>query len=285
MRICTASFWFSIFLLLVPSTLVADSSCYWDSTRIQFSGDRIQQALCLTPKIRASGVVEKVEGGLPSTFDELVGREFDFSREAVESYAARHGLRDDEVGGALNLRVSKAHGNTALYFVLHDSNGPDFGNHSFTPDINVSPRINNLRQFGRRWHVLIGRDGSSATLIDFFQPLRSSYFEAREAGAKAKGRFLHVGLLLPIRSMENGAESNFGGVIPDPAYTRDQYRRLAQVYVIASSRAGRWLIPAYASQLNQYGRAPVFIGGPKGFDLTQWAKALRSVYREIYSNR
>jgi len=285
MRIATATIVMSVCLFLLPSGAVADATCYWDGGRMEFSGDRIQQALCLTPAVRANGVVEKVADGLPSTFDELVGREFDFTREAVEAYAARHGLRDDEIGGALSLRVSMARGNSARYFVLHDSNGPDFGTNPFTPDINVSPRINNLRQFGRRWHVLIGRDGSSATLIDFIKPLRSSYFETRDAGAKAKGRFLHVGLLLPVRSIENDSVKKSDGVIPAPAYTREQYRRLAQIYVAASSTAGQWLIPAYASQLNQYGRAPVLMGGPKGFDLTLWAKALRSVYREIYSRR
>lgn len=283
MKNSTVSIWISVCLMLMPVAALSATKCYWDSGTMQFSGDSIQQALCLTPPVRASGIVGKLEEGLPSTLDELVGRDFDFTREAVEAYVYEHGLNEKELGGALGLRVSRARGESALFFVVHDSDGPDFGTRTFSPDINVSAHINDLRQFGRRWHVLIGRDGASTTLIDFFQPLRSTYFEARDAGAKAKGRFLHVGLIQPVRKNIDNADTS-SSLIPEPAYTKEQYRRLAQVYVAASSRAGRWLIPAYAAQLNKYGQAPVFMGGPKGFDLALWAKALRDVYREIYSN-
>ncbi|MFA9396402.1 MAG: hypothetical protein ACERJ1_17095 [Halodesulfovibrio sp.] len=285
MKNSTVSIWISVCLMLMPVAALSATKCYWDSGTMQFSGDSIQQALCLTPAVRANGVVEKFEEGLPSTLDELVGREFDFTREAVEAYVAEHGLNEGELGGALSLRVSRAHGEPALFFVLHDSAGPDFGTRTFSPDINVSTHINDLHQFGRRWHVLIGRGGASTTLIDFFQPLRSTYFETRDAGAKAKGRFLHVGLIQPVRTNVDDVKTTSSSLIPEPAYTKEQYRKLAQVYVVASSRAGRWLIPAYAAQLNKYGQAPVFMGGPKGFDLALWAKALRNVYREIYSSR
>lgn len=285
MKYSTVSIWVSVCLILIPAAALSATKCYWDGGVQQFSGGAIQQALCLTPAVGANGVVGSLEEGLPSTLDELVGRDFDFSREAVEAYVAAHGLREEELGGALNLRVSRSRGESAIFFVLHDSDGPDFGTRTFSPDIDVSPHINNLRQFGRRWHVIIGRGGNSTTLIDFFQPLRSTYFEARDAGAKAKGRFLHVGLIQPVRANTDDAVKTHDALIPQPAYTDAQYRRLAQVYVAASSRAGRWLIPAYAAQLNKYGHAPVFMGGPKGFDLATWAKALRDVYREIYSSR
>lgn len=283
MRIGTVVVLGIVWLMYFSSTVLAAGKCYWDVGTLQFSGDAVRQALCLTPTVRANGFVERTEDALPATLDELVGRDFDFSNEAVEAYVSGHGLREEEVGGPLRLRVSRARGESAIFFVIHDSDGPDFGTRSFTPDIDVSPHINNLRQFGRRWHVLIGRDGSSTTLIDFFQPLRSTYFEARDAGAKAKGRFLHVGLIQPVRSNADDSVKTHNSLIPQPAFTQDQYRKLAQVYVVASSRAGRWLIPAYAATLNKYGNAPVFMGGPKGFDLTEWANALRSVYREIYT--
>ncbi|MEZ6854490.1 hypothetical protein [Halodesulfovibrio aestuarii] len=279
----TVSIWISVCVLLIPVTALSAAKCYWDSGLLQFSGGAVQQALCLTPDIDANGVVREFEKGLPPTLDELVGREFDFSPEAVEGYVAAYGLRAKELGGALNLRVSRARGKSAIFFVLHDSGGPDFGIRTFSPDIDVSPHINNMRQFGRRWHVIIDRSGNSTTLIDFFQPLRSTYFEAHDDGAKAKGRFLHVGLIQPIRTNAGDAVETHKVMIPQPAYTDAQYRRLAQVYVAASSRAGRWLIPAYAAQLNRYGNAPVSLGGPKGFDLAVWGNALRDVYREIYS--
>ncbi|MCT4534385.1 MAG: hypothetical protein N4A52_03555 [Halodesulfovibrio sp.] len=285
MRKIRVSIWISAWLTLVPMTASFAAPCYWNSGTMLFSGDAVGQALCLTPAVGANGGVGGIDEGLPSTLDELVGREFDFSRDAIEAYVAAHGLRENEVGGALGLRVSRARGEPAVYFVVHDSNGPDFGSRRFSPDINVSARINDLHQFGRRWHVLIGRNGESATLIDFFSPLRSTYFETRGSAAQKKGRFLHVGLLQPIRTYAKDTVKKQNALIPQPAYTNDQYRRLAQVYVIASFRAERWLIPAFAAQLNKCAQSPVFLGGPKGFDLAKWAKALRSVYREIYSSK
>ncbi|OBQ46274.1 hypothetical protein SP90_13340 [Halodesulfovibrio spirochaetisodalis] len=270
----------SVCIVLVQISAASAGTCYWNNGTMLFTGDAVQQALCLTPPVRTNGVVGGKDDGLPSTLDELVGREFDFSREAVEEYFTEQGLFEDELGGMLSLRVSRARGKPAAYFVLHDSNGPSFGTKTFSPDINVSERINDLKQFGRRWHVLIGRNGNSQTLIDFFKPLRSTYFETRDAGARSKGRFLHVGLVQPIRKDSAGTGKP---CIPLPAYSAEQYRRLAQVYVAASYRAERWLIPAYAAQLNKYGKAPVCQGGPKGFDLAEWAGALRTVYREIYT--
>lgn len=257
----------------------AVAACYWNSATMQFNGDPVEQALCLTPELSQSGVPLRTLNALPPTIDELVGRSIEFSRDLVEQYFADYGIREPEIGGSLALRVSLVKGEPAIFFVIHDTNGPDFGTRLFPPDISISKHINNLRQFGRRWHVIIGRDGQSDTLIDFFTPLRSTRFEVKKVGKRSKGRFLHVALLQPVRTAENEIK------IPSQPFTPAQYERLAQVYLAASRRAGRWLIPVYAAELNRKGRETVILGGPKGFSMSAWADAIRKVYRELYTRQ
>jgi hypothetical protein len=48
----------------------------------------------------------------------------------------------------------------------------------------------------------------------------------------------------PGRGRRNDARS------PDPAFTAPQYDRLALLYVIASVRAERWLIPAFHAAID-----------------------------------
>lgn len=261
----------------ISSSAVA--ACYWNSATMQFNGDPVEQALCLTPELSPCGVPLKTLDALPPTIDELVGRRMEFSRDLVEQYFADYGIRESEIGGSLALRVSLVRGEPAIFFVIHDTNGPDFGTRLFPPDISISKHINNLRQFGRRWHVIIGRDGQSDTLIDFFTPLRSTRFEVKKVGKRSKGRFLHVGLLQPVRTAENGIS------IPAQPFTPAQYERLALVYLAASRRAGRWLIPVYAAELNKKGKETVILGGPKGFSMSAWADAIREVYRELYTRQ
>ena len=259
------------------SSSAAVAACYWNSATMLFNGDPVEQALCLTPELSQSGVPLYTLDALPPTIDELVGRQIEFSRDLVEQYFAEHGIKDSEIGGSLALRVSQVRGEPATFFVIHDTNGPDFGTRLFPPDIDISKHINNLRQFGRRWHVIIGRDGQSDTLIDFFTPLRSTRFEVKKVGTRAKGRFLHVGLLQPVRTAGDGTG------IPSQAFTPAQYKRLAQVYLAASRRSGRWLIPVYAAELNKRGKEAVILGGPKGFSMSAWADAIREVYRTLHT--
>lgn len=266
----------SAVFFLSPSAVAA---CYWNSATMLFNGDPVEQAICLTPELSECGVPVKPSEALPPTLEELVGHTMEFSRELVEWYFTERGIRESELGGSLALRVSLVRGEPATFFVIHDTNGPDFGTRLFPPDISISKRINNLRQFGRRWHVIIGREGQSETLIDFFTPLRSTQFEVKKVGTRSKGRFLHVGLLQPVRTAPDGA------VTPSPPFTAAQYERLAQVYLAASRRAGRWLIPVYAAALNRKGREAVILGGPKGFNMTTWANAVRKVYRTLYTNK
>jgi hypothetical protein len=80
-------------------------------------------------------------------------------------------------------------------------------------------------------------------------PWRETKFEqAANFSGALKGLFLHTELIQPRRAApglgHNDAQS------PNPPFTAAQYDRLALLYVIASVRANRWLIPAYHAALD-----------------------------------
>ena len=80
-------------------------------------------------------------------------------------------------------------------------------------------------------------------------PWRETKFEqaANFAGA-LKGLFLHVELIQPRAPPAAAATTTRKA--PIPAFTAAQYDRLALLYVIASVRSSRWLIPAYHAALD-----------------------------------
>ena len=80
---------------------------------------------------------------------------------------------------------------------------------------------------------------------EFSEPWRAMRFErATRFGTDLKGLFLHVEMVQPRRSQPGRGRSN-DAQAPTPGFTDIQYDRLALIYMIASVRAGRWLIPAF----------------------------------------
>jgi hypothetical protein len=70
-----------------------------------------------------------------------------------------------------------------------------------------------------------------------------------------------------------------GIAAPDPGFTSAQYDRLALLYVVASVRAGEWLVPAFHAVLDGDIR-----GGhddPQNFDLGAFAAALEEVIARL----
>ena len=66
---------------------------------------------------------------------------------------------------------------------------------------------------------------------------------------------------------------------PDPAFTPAQYDRLALLYVIASVRAERWLIPAFHAAID----AEIANGhdDPLNFDVDSFANSLDGVIAKL----
>jgi hypothetical protein len=95
-------------------------------------------------------------------------------------------------------------------------------------------------------------------------------------GVRSRGRFLHNELVQPRRT----SGTRYGNDQPPAvAITKAQLDRLALLYVAASVRGGRWLIPAFHATIDE--GLPGGHDDPQGFDLTQWARSLKRTVAAI----
>jgi hypothetical protein len=229
-----------------PVVLKSMGPCNFDRERLAFAGDDVTQARCLMRSVGQRAKLGPVLDALPPAFADRIGGNAPLpSREVLADHLADIGLAD-ALAGNLFWPVSRAQDSdpfapAARYLVLHDTSGPYL--RRFPDDLDSHHKINNLARFrcSDNWslaHVVINRMGGVFVGHDFAEPWRATKFErAPNFGGDLKGLFLHVEMIQPRRGRA-------GLIAPTPGFTTEQYDRLALVYVIASVRAGQWLIPA-----------------------------------------
>jgi hypothetical protein len=245
--------------------------------------------MCLMRGMDSSRNLEPRLQSLPHALAERIGQTTGLpSRATLSDYLATLGL-EGEFGDFLWLPVSRAHDNElaapmARYFVIHDTSGPNFGRRSFPDDINGGGKVNDLRNFECHdgWgkaHVVINRTGELLLAHDYSIPWRETKFEqAAEFGGALKGLFLHNEMIQPRRSAPGRGRRN-DARSPDPAFTPAQYDRLALLYVIASVRAERWLIPAFHAAID----AQIANGhdDPLNFNIESFASSLDGLIAKL----
>ena len=250
--------------------------CAFDAERLSFAGDPAQQAACLTRPVAKLGKLGPVPEALPAVLAERVGQADKLPpREALAAHLGEQGLAFD-FAAFLWQPLARARDNDpaapeARYLVIHDTSGPFLGFTPFPRDIDIHRKINNLA--GHRcadgWnsaHVIINRSGGMLLGHELSVPWRATKFERAVGFAGAlKGLFLHVELIQPRRGRG-------GTIAPVPGFTREQYDRLALVYVIASVRAGQWIIPATHAVIDNHIRNGH--DDPQNFELASFADSL-----------
>ncbi|MGB6796082.1 MAG: hypothetical protein WBE48_05825 [Xanthobacteraceae bacterium] len=231
--------------------------CGFNSETLSFRGTPAQQAMCLMRGMDATRNLGPLLEGLPPGLAKRIGETTGLpTRETLSAYLSKLDLEWD-FAAYLWQPLSRAHDNDpdapmAKYFVIHDTSGPYYGHRAFPDDINVNPRVNNLRSFAcsDEWgkaHVVVNRMGDSLLNHDFSIPWRETKFEqAAEFGGALKGLFVHIEMIQPRRAGAGRGD----GHSPNPAFTPAQYDRLALLYTIVSVRAGRWLVPAFHAALD-----------------------------------
>ena len=264
-------------------------ACAFDSETLSFAGTPQEQAMCLMRGMDSSRNLEPRLPSLPAALAERVGQTTGLpSRATLSDYLSTVGL-EGEFGDFLWLPVSRAHDNElgapmARYFVIHDTSGPNFGRRSFPEDIDSVSKVNDLRNFECHdgWgkaHVVISRTGELLLAHDYSIPWRETKFEqAAEFGGALKGLFLHNEMIQPRRSAPGRGRRN-DARSPDPPFTTAQYDRLALLYVIASVRAERWLIPAFHAAID----AQIANGhdDPLNFNIDSFANSLDSLIAKL----
>jgi hypothetical protein len=265
--------------------------CTFDPDKLSFFGDPAIQASCLLRPVDRSRNLAPAGAEVPAVLADRVGRSVGLpKRSALLTLLVKLDLAHT-FAATLGRPVSHARDNDptaplARYFVIHDTSGPNFGSRAFPTDIDVSPKINNLRLFwcADGWaksHVIVNRRGEMMVGHDFEIPWRETKFErARAFGGALKGLFLHIELIQPRRRAPGFGRRN-DAQAPMPGFTAAQYDRLALLYVIASVRAGNWMIPAF--------HAPIDDGigdghdDPQNFDLQAFARSLDGLLQTLQS--
>jgi hypothetical protein len=264
-------------------------ACTFDPQALRFKGEPVGQAMCLLRGMDATRNLTPTPENLPTALAIRIGRDSGLpSREVLSTFLSEQELEWD-FAAYLWQPLSRAKDNDpdapqARYFVIHDTSGPNYGRRPFPDDIDVSPKINNLNNFRcsdgwGRAHVVVNRAGRMLLEHDFSIPWRETKFERAVNFAGAlKGLFLHVELIQPRRSARGRGRHN-DALTPSPSFSAAQYDRLALLYVIASVRAGEWLVPAFHAAID----AGIRNGhdDPLGFDVESFAGSLQKLMDKL----
>lgn len=275
----------SVLAALAISTPAAHSAqaeeigeCRFDSSTLTFAGTPLEQATCLLRKIEPLAVRKPqvlppvivrlmTEGGAPSPAQHDAA--LALFPEPYRTYAREN--------AAMPISQTEE-GLPALYYVIHDTSTPFYANESFPRRLNDDPRVNSFTPYldgsiAREpvAHIFLNRQGQIWAGHDFMEAWRATKLESRVVGPRARGRFVHIETVQPRRFLP-GATSRGQTQAPKPGFTKDQYRMLAALYVYASARAGRWLIPAQHNTVDA--GIPEAHDDPQNFELKDFGKAL-----------
>lgn len=240
--------------------------------RCDLTAAPVEQAKCLLRPVKKFAKLGPPLTELPAPLDTLVGQstETSFTLDQVKRFLAAKGIREADVGGSVSVRLT-----AAKYFVIHDTS--DFqGDAAAAFPANINESSAQLNDLARRvnqkvCHVYINRVGQSATAVVFESLTPPNGTKFGRCNASKRTAFLHIENIQP-RIRDRLVTFSNDAIAPEPGFTDSQLERLALVYLVASARSGKWLIPAYHS--------PVDLGfpdahdDPQNFNLNQWVLKL-----------
>lgn len=243
------------------------------------SAEEKELARCLIRPVRRGGHVGEAPAVLPGVLNDLIGQPFDIDLASLRTELTNVGTNEASVGGALNQDVAKAR-----FFVIHDTSSPEIKEASFPANMNEASwsgnKLTSWLNSGTPTHVFVNRVGQSATKNDFRKVVRGTKYESgrdisnptKRAQAKEKrsGLFVHIELIQPRR--RTNPNSSFFDIAPTPGFTEQQLERLALLYVIASFRSKRWLLPAFHAPVDA--TIPDAHDDPQNFNLDLWLNKL-----------
>jgi hypothetical protein len=244
-----------------PVTLKNMGLCQFDPVSLSYAGDPAAQATCLLNPVQPVGRLGPPLKELPRFLAEHVGQPAGLPERArLLAWLAERGL-SDPLGDSLPRAVAYARDGDLLsrpttYFVIHDTSSPNYGGLAWPRNIDEDAKLNNLNRYVcandiERAHAFINRGGAILLAHDFSVPWRATKFEmATNFEGALKGLFLHVELVQPRRRHPRYGRGN-DFLAPEPGFSRAQYDSLALVYLVASVRAGFWLIPAFHSVIDE----------------------------------
>jgi hypothetical protein len=278
LRLTVASVLALIAFTTTPTRAEEIGECRFDRDSLTFAGTPLEQATCLLRKIDRNGgrslqplppVIVRLmrDGGAPSAAQQAAA--LAAFPEPYRTYAR------DNAGLPLS---QTEQGLPALYFVIHHTRTPFFGDAPFPPDLDDDPQVNSFEpymdgSFAQEpvAHIFLNRQGQIWAGHDFSTAWRATKLESRVIGPRARGRFVHIETVQPHRNRPRATAAGQTEA-PRPGFTRSQYRMLAALYVYASARAGHWLIPAQHNTVDA--TIPEAHDDPQNFELKDFGKEL-----------
>ncbi len=266
-----------------PAQAEEIGECRFDSATLTFAGTPLDQATCLLRKIEQLAV--RKPQPLPKVIVRLMtdgGAPSPTQREAALAAFPEPYRTFARANAALPLSQTEE-GLPALYFVIHDTSTPFYANEPFPHRLNDDPQVNSFVPYMPGGiaaepvaHIFLNRQGQIWAGHDFAEGWRATKLESRVVGPRARGRFVHIETVQPRRFLP-GATSRGQTEGPKPGFTRAQYRMLAALYIYASGRAGRWLIPAQHNTVDA--GIPDAHDDPQNFELKAFAKELEKLLK------
>jgi hypothetical protein len=281
----------SIILLTAVAMPAQNIPCKFDEKTLQFAGSAVEQARCLLRPNMVGGVLAPELKKLPRPLEKLIGALVVLHKDKLRKYLTTHGITEDSLGGSLDVPLSSSklpvgEYTQALYFVIHDTSSPYLKDEPFPEYFNTDKnwRGNDLQTWIKQpvAHIFVNRLGESLATTPFNEPARKGWgtkFARDVLKTEAKGLQLHIELIQPRRRDPNGKNLENDLIAPLPGFTRQQYERLALLYVCAAIRRGAWLIPAYHSAIDA-GIKDAH-DDPQNFELREFADALSSLIGKI----
>ncbi len=272
-----------------PVVLKDMGPCKFDPPTLSFDGDARTQAACLAQQVATFGKIDAPRTDMPAAIADFVGTSKDLpDRTGLRRLLQERGA-DSVFGATLDQPVSHAQdgdplARSATYFVIHDTSSPNYMGRGWPADINTDTNINNLNRYScdnkiERAHVFINRMGAIMLSHDFEMPWRATKFEmAVEFGSRVKGLFLHTELIQPRRRFPGRGWAN-DFLAPNPGFSQSQYDSLALTYMVASTRAGFWMIPAFHAVIDEgiWDKHD----DPQNFDIAAFAESIDKLRREV----
>jgi len=262
--------------LFVCLAAVAPRASAQATTPCPLRGGAVERARCLLRPVLPFGRLGAPLAALPAPLDTLVGNEAQFPRGRLAALLRAERLGPRALGGVATRRLPAR----VVYFVIHDTSSPAYGAKPFPTGIDSARWSGNRLARWRRdrgAHVYVMRTGASVAARTFEVRWRATKREKRERRALF-GRMLHVELVQPRRSAPIGPAGN-DAMAPSIAFTGPQIDRLALLYVVASARRGRWLVPAFHAALDAGIRGAH--DDPQGFDLAFFASRVAEIVRRL----
>jgi predicted secreted protein len=271
----------AVLIFAVPAAAEEIGECRFDRDMLVFAGAPVEQAECLLRRVKLLG--EKEPQPLPPVIRALL--ESDSAPTPAQKAAAIAAFPEPYRSYAADYAdrpISQtAAGLPALYFVIHDTSTPFYGDKPFPRRLDSDHRINDFTPyldgtFAREpvAHIFLSRYGQIWAGHDFSEGWRATKLESFVVGPTARGRFVHIETIQPRRLMPGYSDRGHTHG-PVPGFSNAQYRQLAALYVYASARAGRWLIPAQHATVDA--GIPDAHDDPQNFELEKFAAALEGL--------